>query len=284
MNTWVQDNIIPIYITLSYKGDYMGKNMPNLLKFPINPESLEIDRPSEAETVEIEGLGEVAIPSSPKLAKLTIKSFFWTTNPDAIELPAKLYVNWLEKWQRSKKPATLVVTRLNYIMPVICEDFKHWTNAGEEKDVYFELALQEYRPYGAKKLGVVKNKNLLDKLKISQSLKDKASKIIDKATPIVSKVQEALEIPVLVELPRPPRIGSGKQSVKNPYTVKLNETLMSITKKITGKTEEWRLLYEENKKDLGDVFTQEQKIKIGTKLMIPSKWLGESSHNVISEG
>ena len=24
MNTWVQDNIIPIYITLSYKGDYIG--------------------------------------------------------------------------------------------------------------------------------------------------------------------------------------------------------------------------------------------------------------------
>lgn len=261
MNTWVQDSLIPIYITLSYKGSYMGASVPNLLKFPINPESLEIEVPSSSQTVDIEGIGQVSIPQTPQLAKLTIKSFFWTTNPDALELPAKMYVNWLERWQKSKKPATLVVTRLNYFMTVTCENFKHWTNAGEEKDIYFELSLQEYRPYGAKKLNVIKNETFLDKLKKAKGL---------------------LDIPVLVELPRPPRLGSGKKSAKNPYTSKLNDTLLGITKKITGLTKDWKMLYDENKKELGDNYSELSSIPVGTKLILPSKWINESDGNIIS--
>ena len=73
MNTYVQDETIPIYIFLNYGGIYS-------LKFPINPDNLTKEIPSESETADIEGLGQVSILTKPKLAKLTINSFFWHQN------------------------------------------------------------------------------------------------------------------------------------------------------------------------------------------------------------
>ena len=248
MNTYAQDETIPIYIILQYSF--------YSLKFPINPDNLTKDIPSESETVDIEGLGEVSIPTKPKLAKLTINSFFWHQNN---LVPASQYVTWLEKWQASKKPAKLIVTRLNYSMEVTCEDFKHWINAGEEKDVYFELQLQEYRPYGARKLNNVKNKTILQKLK---------------------DVKELLTSPVLIEIPRPTRSSTSKAEIINPYTTKANETLITITKSITGSSDEWQLLYNENKETIGDLIGNSNGIPEGTKLKLPNKWIENSSYNI----
>ena len=248
VNTYIQDETIPIYIVLQY-SHYM-------LKFPINPDNLIKDIPSESETVEVEGLGEVSIPGKPKLATLSIKSFFWHQNN---LVPASMYVAWLERWQASKKPANLIVTRLNYSMQVTCEHFNHWVNAGEEKDVYFQLDLKEYRPYGAKKLNLVKNKNLLQKLKDVKNL-------------IVS--------PVLIEIPRPSRNATQKFEITNPYTSAKGDTLMKITRKITGSTDEWKLLYDRNAETLGNILMESSEIPSGTKLTLPDKWVENSTYNI----
>lgn len=248
MNTYVQDETIPIYIFLQYS--YYS------LKFPINPDNLTKEIPSESETAEIEGLGQVSIPTKPKLAKITINSFFWHQNN---LVPSSMYVTWLERWQKSKKPANLIVTRLNYSMQVTCESFKHWINAGEEKDIYFELQLQEYRPYGAKKLNVVTNKSVL------QSLQE---------------AKELLTSPILVEIPRPSRSSTKKSEVTNPYTTITGDTLLKICKKITGSSDEWKLLYNENRETLGDILAQSSKIPSGTKLTLPNKWVENSSYNI----
>ena len=47
MNTYIQDEIIPIFITLTYDGIYT-------MKLPINPEVLEKNIASESEKVNIE--------------------------------------------------------------------------------------------------------------------------------------------------------------------------------------------------------------------------------------
>lgn len=248
MNTYIQDETIPIYIILKYSF--------YTLKFPINPDNLTKDIPSESETVDIEGLGQVSIPTTPKLAKITINSFFWHQNN---LVPASQYVTWLEKWQESKQPATLLVTRLNYTMKVTCENFKHWINAGEEKDTYFELQLQEYRPYGARKLNVLQNKTLLQRLK---------------------EVKETLTSPILVEIPRPTRDSISKAQIVNPYVTKPNETIISVTKTVTGSTQEWNLLYDENKEILGNIIADDEEIPEGTKLNLPSKWIENSTYNI----
>lgn len=251
MNTYQQDNTIPIYIILQYGI--------NTLKFPINPETIKKDISSNADTEDIEGIGQVSTPKTPDLAKITIDSFFWQGEN---YLPSAMYVNWLEKWQKSKKPANLIVTRLNYSMQVTCENFNHWINAGEETDVYFTLDLLEYRPHGAKRLGVKTNPNLLNTLK---NIKDLATS------------------PILFEIPRKTRNSTNKQTFTNPYTTVRNETLLSISKKITSSSENWKMLYDENKSELGDIFDSGSIIPEGTQLKLPDDWVSNSSYNIIQE-
>ena len=73
------------------------------------------------------------------------------------------------------------------------------------------------------------------------------------------------------------------QEEANPYTTKANETLTSITKKITGSTDDWKLLYKENKTTLGDVFESSDTIPEGTKLTLPKDWVNNSSYNIVQE-
>lgn len=255
-NTYVQDETIPIYIFLSYEK--------RTLKFPINPESLKIDTDSGSSTVEIEGLGEVSIQSSPKLAKISISSFFWQQKN---LIPSFMYVNWLKEWQKSKKPAKLVVTRFNYSMQVTCESFSYEMRAGEEKDVYFDLSMQEYRPYGAKTLKGEKN----------------ASKL--------AKVKEILGIaanfapPVLVEIPRPARGKSGAETIGNFFTTTLGITsICAVSKKITGSSENWKEIFDENQDTLGDIYGDGEEIPVGTKLKVPSKYVSGNGKNVSTFG
>ena len=58
MNTYEQDTFIPIYMTLQYEK-YM-------MKFPINPEVLKKEIPSDSTTVEVEGIGVIPKTSDNK--------------------------------------------------------------------------------------------------------------------------------------------------------------------------------------------------------------------------
>lgn len=259
MNTYIQDVKIPIYILLQYER--------NIMKFPINPPDWTEERDSESASAEIEGIGEIGIPKTPGLRRVTISSFFWH---EVNLLPSSLYVAWLKRWQDSKKPARLVVTGLNKTMECTCESFKHWINAGEEKDIYFELSLKEYRPYGAMKLGAVSNPTLLQR--VQNLVGNVTDKIGDK-------------IPfVLFEIPRPQRTTIQKLTVKDPYKTKKNETLISITKKIRGSTSEWKKLYNKNKDKLDNIMDGDGTVEPGTLLKLPAGWAGLSkSRNDLEE-
>lgn len=240
MNTYIQDVTIPIYIILSYEK--------NILKFPINPPDFKEEKSSESLSTNIENLGEIAIPQKPSLTTITISSFFWH---EVNLLPSSLYVAWLKKWQASQIPARLVVTGLNRAMEVTCESFTHWTNAGEEKDVYFELRLKEYKPYGAKTLVQVKQESLLQK---------------------IMKLKNLAVAPVLFEIPRPNRSKTFKKIITDPYKTIANETLMSITKRITGFTTQWKKLYNMNKEKLCTIMETNGTVPVGTLLKLPSGW------------
>lgn len=247
LNTFKQDVTIPIYIMLQYER--------NMMKFPVNPEALKMDILSASGKAEIEGVGEVSVTTKPKLAKMTISSLFWH---DVNGLPATLYVNWIKKWQKSEKPAKLIVTRFNYSMTVTCEDFSYETRAGEEEDVYFTLQLQEYRPYGARRLNAKEpNATLLSKIK-------ELLQIADNATP-----------PVLVEIPRPARSRNTKEAIGTTFKVVTGyTTLLAITKKYTGGTAKWQDLFNTNKES--GVFSEAadtgKELALGTEIQIPESW------------
>ena len=229
---------IPVLIFLQYEN--------NILKFQVNPESIGKDIQSKGRSVNIEGLGEVNAPQSPSLATMQIKSFFWQ---DKNLLPTALYVAWLEKWQKSKKPAKFIITRLNYSMYVTCERFFHEKRAGEEEDVYYELDLKEYRQYGAKRVSTVESKSIFDKF-----------------------IALDLAVPVLIDIPRPGRTNTMKTGV-NPYITKEGETLSSIARKVTGTSSLWKKIYDANEQVLGNIIGDFQEIPVGTSLTIPLELL-----------
>ena len=246
MNTYIQDVKVPIYISLSYEQ--------NFLKFPINPEDLRNQIGSSSTTVDIEGLGQVSEPKTPDLARITIESFFWQK---VNAVPSFIYVNWLLKWQKSKKPAKLIVTRLNYSMLVTCENFDYDIRAGEEDDVYFILDLQEYRPHEAKRIKISSNPTLIEKIQtLTDTLGDKT--------------------PILVDIPTPSRSSVRKKQFSNPYVCGINETILSITRKLTDSTTEWKKLYSENKNILSDFSSSEISITEGTKLILPQSWINNN--------
>lgn len=129
-------------------------NNSDKLVFPINPSELSMNIDSASETLNVVGLGEVSIPRTPKLATLSVSSFFWNNIQTDGRNPNDCVV-FLKDWQLSKKPAQLVVKGLaHFTMRVTCESFKYERRAGEEDSIYFELGLKEYREYGAQKVDV----------------------------------------------------------------------------------------------------------------------------------
>lgn len=240
-------NLNLITISLQYEG--------RLLTFQINPEALKKNIPSSMQTAEVVGIGEIAVPKTPGLAEISIESFFWQQYNS---FPVSFYINWIKAWQASKKPARLITTMLPYTMQVVCDSFDYESRAGEESDFYFNLKLVEYRPYGAQLLGVAAVSKFMQTL---QELMD--------GTP-----------PVLVNVPLPIRVSNNEPKFTTPYIVMKGDTLSSITKKITGSTDKWKELYNENKSTIGDNISLE-----GTniKLKIPTSWISSSSVKSASE-
>lgn len=252
-----QDLIAPVNISLTYV--YKNKVMiPQHLEFPINPEELTKDIGSTSDSVDIEGLGEVSIPKTPSLCKLSIKSFFWQ---QMNMTPSIAYVRWLERWQKSKQPALLVVTRFDYSMWVTCESFKHTVKAGEENDIYFELELREYKEYGVKTLA---------SLEITENAKKQALEIA-----------EASAEAILVTIPPPARIAKTVKDIVGlqggVYRTKYGESALTICRKFEKMGDnEWRQLYENdahNKEVLSDAMVEDSVLPEGTELNIPSQWL-----------
>lgn len=206
-----------IYVTLKYEQ--------KAIRFPVNPEQLKKVVSSSAVTEKIEGLGEISIPQTPSLTEVTLTSFFWK---DKDNTSPKTYIRWLEKWQASRKPAYLIVSRYDWNMQVTCEELTHWVNAGEEDDIYFEISLKEYRTYGAKEVFFTTGKFLT--------------------------VEEASKnIPVLVAKHTPLRSAINKAGVDDIFDIKNSKqtTIGSLTKEATGSTKDWMELWKANKDSLG---------------------------------
>lgn len=259
-----QDVLAPVNISLTYVYTGSGMMIPQHLEFPINPEELTKEIGSNSDSVNIEGLGEVSIPKTPSLSKISVKSFFWQ---QMNLMPSIAYVRWLQRWQKSKQPALLVVTRFDYSMWVTCENFNYTIRAGEENDIYFELELREYREYGAKTLATL-------------NVSDEVKKRILEST-------EAIAEAMLVTIPPPTRImRSAKEIVGlrgSSYICKASDSLLSICRKFdkTGE-DDWKELYEcskENSKKISESFAKAFSFE-NIKLDIPQSWLNGA--NVIN--
>ena len=154
------------------------------LILPVNPESLRVNIPSNAQKVNVVGLGQVSIPQGPDLATISVKSFFWkylfdnilqryTTDyfTEALSLATirqvgsegfmeddskkftllNEYITWFKTWQASKQHARFTVVTMpnepkqSFDFEVVCDNFDYWVEAGQEGDYYYELNLTEWK-------------------------------------------------------------------------------------------------------------------------------------------
>lgn len=235
-----------IYIILEYDG--------GSIRFPINPDKLKEDISSESLTEKISGIGEVSIPQTPSLRQISFSSFFWKAK-DSID-PSR-YVEWLKRWQRSKKPAHLTVSKIGWDMMVTCENFSNWTNAGEEDDIYFELSLKEYREYSAHKVTVLNGKIMDDAT---------FNSVFGKSND--DDVYEILYGSVQLSSPIPTRSNYNKESVPNVIVTKNDDSIVRISKFAGGSTSNWNDIYENNREVFGEMVNLET-ITSGIPLEVP---------------
>lgn len=211
-------------MTIKIMVQFNGKN----LTFPINPEELNISRSADNDDIDIIGLGKATRKGEPGLRTISINSFFPGVNTYFYTgVSPKTCINFIEDiWKTENKNnnvAKIVTLGLpkNINMYFVIENFDYDHKAGEEDDIYYELEIKEYIPYGVKTV----------KTSLTGLAAARASSTTTKKTSSSSSTSSV--------------------SAQKTYKVVRGDCLWNITKKYTGKGSRWKELYNLNKKVVG---------------------------------
>lgn len=215
---------------------FNGKN----LTIPINPEALKITRSANNEDINIVGLGKATRKGEPGLKTLSIKSFFPGSNSYFYTgVSPSTCINFIDDIWKAENINNNVAKFVTLGLPidismyVVINNFDYDHKAGEEEDIYYELTLKEYIPYGVKTVDV----------KLSGLAAARAqSTAANKAT---------------------------SASSRNTYVVQKNDCLWNIAKACSGNGNDWSKLYELNKAIIG---SNPNLIKPGQVLTLPDGW------------
>jgi hypothetical protein len=128
-------------------------------QLPINPAELVVSRAGNNESAEVLTLGEVTVIKTPRLADISIESYF-PARPDTPAVLTKsnfkepmYYWNLIVKIRDDKKPARLIITDTNINILVSIESFERKYVAMDD-DMHYTLVLKEYKEYGVKTVTV----------------------------------------------------------------------------------------------------------------------------------
>lgn len=229
-------------MAVEIKIQFNGK----VLTFPINPEELNLSRSADNENINVLGIGPATRKGMPGLYELEIesffpgeKSYFYTgVNP-------KTCVDFIDTiWKtenRNNNVAKIITTGLlkNLDMYFVIEDFDWDYKAGEEEDIYYTLKIKEYKPYGVKLIPIELVNN--SKTMISTSSQSRTSST------------------------------ATDTSKQNTYKVQQGDCLWNIAKAASGNGNNWKQLYNLNKKVIG---SNPNLIKPGQILILPDGWKG----------
>ncbi|WP_232696181.1 LysM peptidoglycan-binding domain-containing protein [Brevibacillus daliensis] len=121
------------------------------LQLPVNPESISISSSYGYEDVQVSQLGEFTVIGDANLRDFSFSSFFPRAySPSYCEYEAIpdpwTAVETLERWRDSRKPCRLTITGtpINYAVTIRSLDIEP-EKAGSPGDIYFSLALKEYK-------------------------------------------------------------------------------------------------------------------------------------------
>lgn len=216
------------------------------LTLPVNPEDIQISRSAENTDIDIIGTGKATRKGDPSLKTLTISSFFPGSKSYFYSgvLP-KTCIDFIDTiWNTENKNNTvgkITTTGLptNVNMYFVIESFDYDHKAGEEDDIYYDLKIKEYKPYGVRKVQI--------------TLKSTTSKSRTSSTA---------------------KKNSKSSTSSRIYIVKKGDCLWSISKACSGNGNNWKKLYNLNKKVIGK---NPNLIYPGQKLTLPAGWKNPTS-------
>ncbi|MGI5894271.1 MAG: LysM peptidoglycan-binding domain-containing protein [Candidatus Merdivicinus sp.] len=126
------------------------------LEFPVAPAKIEIGQESGWKSIYLEETGQVLSFTPPALQKIRFEGLFPAlpyafVTAQQLRSPAE-HVLAIQKMQADSSPVRLVISggACPFSLQVVIDSFQRWEQAGEEGDVYFQISLCEYRPYGNK--------------------------------------------------------------------------------------------------------------------------------------
>ena len=129
-------------------------------EFPAAPEKLEAEREGGWASADRETWGENLHPRPSRLRAVRFSGIFPGSRMGFVTAGTLLspgeYSARMEAALSSKEPLRLVVSggAAPFSMLAVVEKFLCWEQAGEDGDLYFTLALREYRPYGTQSVAV----------------------------------------------------------------------------------------------------------------------------------
>lgn len=126
-------------------------NFAEKLIFPVNPPSYKVSGGGTGfNDITVVKKGEATVIGDSKLRDVTFSSFFprdydpsycnYTNIPEPWEA-----VRMIERWRKTKWPVRLIITEANINMPVTIRQFDYEERGGEPGDIYFDIALKEYK-------------------------------------------------------------------------------------------------------------------------------------------
>lgn len=157
--TYSNDNKYAIYL----------KKGSEKIRFPVNPEEINIENPGDNAEYNVIGIGQIAIPRTPKLKKVAWEGLFPGTSEkdspyvsDGYKDPEYL-IEKLTKYMRIKTTLRLIINRYDDVggkifdtnMQVLIEKFDIKEVGGETGDFYYDIELTEYRDYTPNTITIV---------------------------------------------------------------------------------------------------------------------------------
>jgi len=151
---------------MSYKYWLVKLNGSEYMKFPVNPETLEIKVQNNIQTYDILNLGEVIKLKELKLERISFKSIFpkhyapyVSENEADLKSPIH-YANLIRSWQKNKTVLRFITRGddLKAYRKVVVTNFSFEERGGEVGDLYYDIELTEYKDIKAKEI-ILKTQN-----------------------------------------------------------------------------------------------------------------------------
>ncbi|QOT13737.1 LysM peptidoglycan-binding domain-containing protein (plasmid) [Paenibacillus sp. JNUCC32] len=211
-------------------------NGAEVMWLPVNPDTIAVASVHGYEDIEVSNLGEYTIIGNGRQKEFTLSSLFPRDyNASFCEHPRLLdpweYVKTIERWQRSGKPVRYIVTNTPINIAVTIRNFEYEERGGEPGDIYYTLDLKEYT----------------------------FIKVAKKGDPNANSSAAAPKATTSAQRP-------STRVVPTSYTVKSGDSLFKISATVYGKGNDWRKIYDANKKAIG---ANPNVIRPGLKLVIP---------------